>query len=281
VIIDFHAHIFSDEMRSRRDEYLERDPWFATLYSDPKRKLASAEDVVASMQASGVDRTVVMGFPWKEGSVCRVHNDYLLDAIRKYPDKLIAFATIQPLDARDAQELERCLSGGMMGMGELGPDGQKFDVEDKWVLNASVEVLQAHDRPLLVHSSEPIGHEYDGKGKIHPWRLLKLAENFPDLKIVMAHWGGGLPFYELMPEVGDALRNVYYDSAASSFLYRHDIFPNVTRLIGHERILWGTDFPLLSQSKFLARVRSCGLAPHEEEAILGGNAARLLRLDAV
>ena len=195
-------------MRRSREDLAQRDAWFGTLYADPKHKLASAEDVVAHMEASGVDRTIVMGFPWKDGGLCREHNDYLLEAIHKYPDRLIAFATIQPLDARDAQELERCLDAGMMGMGELGPDGQKFDIEDKWVLEATAAVLQAHGRPLLVHSSEPMGHEYAGKGKQHPWRLLTLAQNFPDLTIVLAHWGGGLPFYELMPEVREALRNV-------------------------------------------------------------------------
>ena len=47
VIVDFHSHIFSDEMRSSRDVYTERDAWFATLYEDPKHRLASAEDVIA------------------------------------------------------------------------------------------------------------------------------------------------------------------------------------------------------------------------------------------
>lgn len=266
-------------MRANRSDYMEQDSWFATLYADPKHRLASAEDVVASMDAAGVDRTVVMGFPWHKGSTCREHNDYIIDAVRRFPDKLIGFACIQPLDARDAQELDRCLSAGLMGLGELGPDGQKFDIEDRWVLQASVEVLQHHKRPLLVHSSEPIGHTYAGKGQIFPWRLLKLAQNFPDLQIVLAHWGGGLPFYELMPEVREATRNVYYDSAASTYLYSFDIFQVVTSLVGHERILWGTDYPLLSQAKFLDRVRSSGLAPGHLDAVLGGNAARLLRLD--
>lgn len=278
MIIDFHSHIFSDEMRGSRESLLERDPWFAALYADPKHKLASAEDVVAHMDASGVDRTVVMGFPWKDGGLCREHNDYLLDATRRFPDRLIAFATIQPLDARDAQELERCLTGGMMGMGELGPDGQKFDIEDRWVLEATAEVLKAHGRPLLVHSSEPMGHDYAGKGKQHPWRLLKLAENFPDLTIVLAHWGGGLPFYELMPEVRESLRNVYYDTSASTYLYQFDIFRVAVDLVGADRILWGTDYPLLSQEKFLRRVRECGMAEEVLSAVLGGNAERLLRL---
>jgi uncharacterized protein len=278
VIVDFHSHIFSDEMRAHRQRFLERDPWFHTLYENSKHRLASAEDVIASMEEAEVDRTVVFGFPWHDGGLCREHNDYLIEAVRKYPDKLIGFACVQPLDAGDAKELDRCLSAGLMGLGELGPDGQGFDIEDRWALEASVEVLQQHGRPLLTHSSEPMGHDYAGKGKTHPWKLLKLAENFPDLTIVLAHWGGGLPFYELMPEVREALRNVCYDTAASTYLYDFGVFPAVARIVGAQKILWGTDYPLLSQAKFLKRVRGSGLSPEELEAVLGGNAARLLRL---
>ena len=278
MIIDFHSHIFTDEMRSSRAAFLERDAWFAALYDDPKRRLGSAEDVVASMEASGVDRTVVCGFPWRDGGLCREHNDYIIDAVRRYPDRLIGFACVQPLDARDAQELERCIQAGLRGLGELGPDGQRFDIEDKRIMAATAEVLQQHDLPVLTHASEPMGHAYAGKGQTFPWKLLKLAQNFPDLKIVLAHWGGGLPFFELMPEIREVCRNVYYDTAASTYLYSFDIFPVAVRLVGAERILWGTDYPLLSQAKFLARVRSTGLTEGELEAILGGNAARLLRL---
>jgi hypothetical protein len=278
VIIDFHTHVFPDEVRSSREEFLEREAWFGTLYADPKRKLASAEDVVSSMDAAGVDRTVVLGFPWRDGGLCREHNSYLLEAVRRFPDKLIGFGIVQPLDAGDAKELDRCLSGGLMGMGEIGPDSQRYDIEAKWVLADAVEVLLHHDRPLLTHSSEPLGHDYAGKGTVTPPRLLKLASNFPELKIVLAHWGGGLPFYELMPEVRDALRNVYYDSAASTYLYSFDIFSIAAQLVGTERILWGTDFPLLSQAKFLKRVRASGLSDEQLTAVLGGNAARLLRL---
>ena len=278
MIVDFHTHVFSDEMRANRAKFLERDGWFGTLYEDPKHRLVSAEDVIASMQEAGVDRTVIFGFPWRDGGLCREHNDYIIDAVRRYPDKLVGFACVQPLDAGDAKEVDRCLSAGLSGLGELGPDGQKFGIEDKWVLEACAEVLVQYGRPLLVHSSEPVGHRYPGKGETFPWKLLQLAQNFPVLTIVLAHWGGGLPFYELMPEVREALKNVYYDTAASTYLYDFDIFRAASSIVGTDRILWGTDYPLLSQAKFLKRVRSCGLPENDLDAILGGNAARLLRL---
>jgi predicted TIM-barrel fold metal-dependent hydrolase len=94
----------------------------------------------------------------------------------------------------------------------------------------------------------------------------------PDLRVVAAHWGGGLPFYELMPEVAAAARNVWYDSAASTYLYDFAVFRHVAALVGPARILWGTDYPLLRQAPFLRRTRELGFDQEMFEAICGGNA---------
>jgi predicted TIM-barrel fold metal-dependent hydrolase len=279
MIIDCHSHIFPDEVRERRAAVQAADPWFGTLYERPTAKLAAADDVIAAMAAAGVDRTVVLGFPWRDPGRCAAHNDYLIAAARRYPDQLIGFGIVQPrAGAAAARELDRCLAAGLRGCGELGPDGQGFDPGDPAVLAPVAEVLIAWGRPLLIHSSEPVGHRYPGKGTVYPQKLVALAEAFPTLTLILAHWGGGLLFYELMPEVAAALRNVYYDTAASTYLYGFDIFPVAARLVGAGRILWGTDYPLLGQARFLARVRAAGLTPTDEAAILGANAARLLQL---
>ena len=96
---------------------------------------------------------------------------------------------------------------------------------------------------MVVHVSEPAGHQYPGKGHTTPDRAYRFIENFPGNVIVCAHWGGGLPFYGLMPEVGKAFQNVYFDTAASPFLYRPEIFSAVVGLVGSEQILFGTDYP--------------------------------------
>jgi predicted TIM-barrel fold metal-dependent hydrolase len=95
---------------------------------------------------------------------------------------------------------------------------------------------------------------------------------------VLAHWGGGLPFYELMPEVKAALQNVVYDCSASTYLYRFDIFPVATGIVGAERVLFGSDFPVLGQSRFLRKVLASGLTPDALPAVLSGNAERIYRL---
>ena len=280
MIVDCHCHVFPDEVRAVRWVYQGRDSWFGTLYERPTAKLAAAEDVVAAMAAAGVDRTVLLGFPWRDPGLCAAHNDYIIDAVRRYPDQLLGFAIVQPMAGEAAaQELDRCLRAGLCGCGELGPDGQGFQVDTPAHLAPIAEVLMAHGRPMLIHSSEPLGHMYAGKGTVYPHKLLAAAQAFPHLLMILAHWGGGLPFYELMPEVAAALQNVYYDTAASSYLYRADIFALATRIVGAERVLWGTDYPLLGQARFLQRVRAVGLDPATEAAVLGDNAARLFGLE--
>ncbi|HLZ08031.1 MAG TPA: amidohydrolase family protein, partial [Chloroflexota bacterium] len=132
------------------------------------------------------------------------------------------------------------------------------------------------DRPLIVHVSEPIGHAYPGKGDVSPVAAWKLASRHPALRIVFAHWGGGLPFYELMPEVRAALANTYYDSAATTYLYDFEIFRATADLVGGNRILFATDYPLLRQGPFLDRVRGLHLEEPRLRQLLGENAARLL-----
>ena len=123
-----------------------------------------------------------------------------------------------------------------------------------------------------------MGHLYPGKGNKRPETLLAFAKNFPGAPIVMAHWGGGLPFYALMPEVREALADVYFDTAATPFLYDARVFETVAGLVGAERILFGSDFPLLPQERVLNQLEGAALSAEEKAAIGGGNAARLFGL---
>jgi hypothetical protein len=131
---------------------------------------------------------------------------------------------------------------------------------------------------LLLHASEPVGHQYSGKGLATPAMIYPFIKSFQDLKIVCAHWGGGLPFYSLMPEVAGELKNVYFDSAATPFLYKAEIFRMVRDLAGGEKILFGSDYPLLSPKRILDQVESAGLTEDEKAGIKGNNAKLLLSI---
>jgi predicted TIM-barrel fold metal-dependent hydrolase len=134
------------------------------------------------------------------------------------------------------------------------------------------------DRPVMLHASEPVGHDYPGKGTATPAPLLRFVTSFPELRVVLAHWGGGLPFYELMPEVAAALHRVAYDSAASTYLYRFDVFRAVLDIVGAERVLFASDYPVLRQSTFLNRVRQADIDDDELSWVLAASARRIYGL---
>jgi len=141
-----------------------------------------------------------------------------------------------------------------------------------------MESLKEHRLTLLVHASEPVGHQYPGKGSISPRLLYAMITSFPDVPVVCAHWGGGLPFFALMPEVKKALKNVYFDTAASPFLYSPQVYRQVSQMVGDDKILFGSDWPLLSPRRLLKEINSLDLPQETRDLILAGNARRLLSL---
>ena len=279
MIIDFHTHIFPDWLIERREEYLTRDATFGELFAGPKAKMATAEDLVGAMDEDGVDRSVVMGIGWTDHGLAREVNDYIIDAVARFPDRLTGFAGVSPAwRGHAAREAERSAEAGLKGIGELHPDSQKFDLGDKATMAPLAEVAREHGLIVTTHSSEPVGHLYQGKGKTRPEVLWRFIQSFPDITVVCAHWGGGLPFYALMPEVAEGLRNVYFDTAASPFLYDARIFDAAASLVGANRILLGSDYPLLRTRRLLRQVIDSALSEADRAAVLGGNAARLLGL---
>ena len=277
MIIDFHTHIFSPRIKKDPAGYIARDPCFATLYSSPKAKIATADELVAAMDRDGVDISVVLNIGWTTPELCIETNDYILESVARFPKRLVGFGAIQPryMDAALA-EIERCAAGGLKGVGELRPDVQAFDITNKALMTPLVEALVKHKQILLTHASEPVGHQYPGKGTVTPDILYRFITAFPQLTVVCAHWGGGLPLFALMPEVKKALGNVYFDTAASPFLYSPRIYPQVVSLVGADKILFGSDYPLMPSTRLLTEIKSLGLDGETEGLILGGNAQRLL-----
>ncbi len=277
MIIDFHTHVFPPQIKKNRSKYIDSDPCFAILYSEKNAKLATADELIASMDKAGVDTSVIVNIGWTTHELCVETNDYILESIARYPRRLIGFCTIQPHSYEAAiTEIERCAKEGIRGVGEIRPDIQLFDLRDEEVMEPVIEVIRKHKLILLTHASEPVGHEYPGKGTITPDMLYPFITSYPDLTIVCAHWGGGLPFYALMPEVKQAMNNVFFDTAASPFLYSPQIYEQVIPLVGAEKILFGSDYPLLAQSRLLEEIRSLDLPEETRDLILSGNAQRLL-----
>ena len=281
MIIDSHTHIFPPGMREQREDYLRRDLTFAEMYASSKARLASAEELLASMDEAAIDKSVVLGFAWSELEPCVQHNDYLLEAAARSGGRLVPFCTIQPRAGNDAfREMERCARAGARGLGELRPDSQGYRLDEGAAAEVLAEAALRHGLVLLFHASEPVGHAYPGKAGLSVASLYRFVAGHGGLPVVGAHWGGGLPFYALMPEVRQALANTYFDTAAAPLLYEPAVYRQAVHLVGAERILFGSDFPLIGQRRQRQAIEEAFPVDDPARAlILGENARRLLRLE--
>jgi len=276
--IDFHVHVTPPQIIANWEKYAEKEPYFALLSRSKHNKFATAEDVIAALENDGtIDRAVVFGFAFCDMGLCRCVNDYVIEKTREYPEKLTGFAVVPPDNSETAREIERCQNAGLAGVGELFPEGQGFDLEDKAQMRFLTEACAEFSLPLLLHANEPVGHYYPGKTDVSLRQLETFVSDNPDLKIILAHFGGGLLFYETMSEIKEKFRNVYYDTAAAPFLYDSRIYRAVKALGLCEKILFGSDFPLLAPLSYLPALEESGLNDEEKNLILGGNAERLLR----
>ncbi len=279
MIIDAHCHLLPPDFSARHGELSSRDATYAALFPDSGGGMADLATLLRDMDAGSVDRAVVMGFGWTDQAVAAWANDYLLAAAATHSDRLTAFVSVNPAWGESAlTEARRCFDSGAAGIGELHPDTQGFDITDSDTMAALMGELRARNLPITIHASEPVGHQYPGKGTTTPNRLLTFAEYFPHNRIVFAHLGGGLPFYHAMPEVAASLANVWYDTAALPFLYRPSAIGAAVATAGSDRILFASDYPLMSYRKVKEHVRSAGLDAGQLNAIMGGNAKRLLGL---
>ena len=276
MIVDAHTHVFSPRVIAEREEYCSSDACFGLLYSNPAARINSAEDLIHSMDENGIAKSVIQNIGWVSHDACLGSNDYILESVAKHADRLTGFCAVQPLEPEKAlNEIIRCAKGGAKGIGELRPDIQGFDLANMSIMKPLMAEMAHRGMVVSLHASEPVGHNYTGKGNVTPDILFSFISSFKEITVILAHFGGGLLFYELMPEVKDVLTNTYYDTAAAPFLYQPAIYKVAMGIMGPGKMLFGSDWPLLVPQRVIEHIKASGLSQAELDSILGENAQRL------
>jgi predicted TIM-barrel fold metal-dependent hydrolase len=277
--VDFHTHVFPAVFREKREAFFSGEPAFKALYFSPEAKLVGVEELLRNMDHQGIQKSVIFGFPWEVEGHYRRHNDYIIESVQKYPDRLIGFCCFSPFSSHGPREGERCLDSGLSGVGELAIYGTGLKADTVSDLGEVMALCSQYNVPFLLHVNEPVGHQYPGKAPMNLREIYGFLKAYPLNQIVLAHWGGGILFYALMiKEVKEVLSNVWFDTAASPYLYRPDVYRIAGEIMGFEKILFGSDYPLLKPERYFKEMAAAGLPIHVIEQIAGKNAARLLRL---
>jgi predicted TIM-barrel fold metal-dependent hydrolase len=274
--VDFHVHLYPPEVIRDAEKLAEQEPYFDALIHNSVHKWATIEDLLPRMERDGVERAVVGGFAFRDLGLCRLCNDYVIDCVTRHPDKLDGLCLVPPLARGFDDEVRRCAEAGLIGVGELFPEGQGIDLSDiaqTWRLAGALSETGLF---VLWHTAEPVGHNYAGKGNVGPREAAAFCLHHPEVPVIFAHLGGGLWLYEQMPEMKLYLSNALYDLAALPWLYSPKILRAIESLGMENKFLLGTDYPLLDSSRYEKALSDSGVGVETIKSIRRDNALSLL-----
>jgi len=279
MIIDFHTHIFPKEIRQNKNKFFLSEPAFKLLYESPKSKMIGVTEILKAMDENQVDMSVIFGFPWLNRKTFKINNDYIINAVKKYPDRFKGFACFDIFNQESKKETIRCFEAGLCGVGELALYQSGINKDALKALEPVMDICSKFDSPVLMHTNEPVGHNYPGKTTNTLLQIYNFVKKFKKNKIVLAHWGGGIFFYNLLKkEVKETFKNVYFDTAASPFLYDNSVYNTAIELTGENNILFGSDYPLINPERYFSEINKTKISKKIINKILGENAKTLLKI---
>ncbi len=263
MIIDFHTHTFPDELAQRAITALSQRAGVPALTD------GTNDGLRASMQRAGITYAVIAPIATRPAQV-RAINSWAAAVTARHPE-LVCLGTLHPALADWQEEIDRLHAAGLPGV-KMHHDYQECFVDDPALL-PRYRALADAGLLLLVHAGVDIGLP----PPVHcpPERLARVLDAVPGLTLIAAHMGG----YAQWEAVEEHLvgRELYFDTSYSRADLGTERMTALIRAHGATRVLFATDSPWTEQQAEVAGLRALPLAEDEKQAILGGNAERLLR----
>jgi predicted TIM-barrel fold metal-dependent hydrolase len=255
MIIDAHVHIMYGGIK--RQTY---------TYTKTREEDWPAERLIELLDRVGIDKAVIFGSNLIPLADYKENNDDIADAVKKFPDRFIGFGSVDPrCDPEGApREVVRAVEGlGLRGL-KFHPWLQVFPAND-YRLYPIMEVASRYKLPVIFHMGTP--------PYCQPFQLADVASHFPEVQFIIGHFGKLL----WLDSVRSAIKhdNIYLETSGAQSA---DIECAV-KMLGHERIVFGTDLPLGGIGAGLwdlVKIRSLRVSDEAKEAILGGNIQEIL-----
>jgi len=191
MIVDCHTHCNRYPDHANREVLLANQPPARSAEPWTEERLkeiwdAPIERYLETME--GADFAIVLGVKAGQTIGLDVPNDYLAEEVKKYPDKFRFCCSVYPTDEGAAQEVRRCVKElGAVGVGELLPPHEGCCANDERYFPV-YEEAQGLGVPVLIHAGFAF---YRGARLLcaNPLYIDDVAINFPNLKIVVCHFG--------------------------------------------------------------------------------------------
>ena len=282
MIVDIHTHTFPDSIAAATITKLQ-----AASRTQPFTDGTNG-GLRASMTACGVDCSVLLPVATNPEKVSSMNDRAARGNLNWQKSGLYTLGCIHPLMDHPRRELKRIAALGLKGV-KIHPAYQHTYFDDPRYLDI-LDACGELDLVVLAHAGIDIG--LPEPVFCTPPMIRRALDSVGPVKLILAHMGG----WRQWDEVEDTLTgcNVYLDTSFSLGsitplpgvsmpreeleLMGQEQFLRFVRAFGPQRLLFGTDSPWGNQAADLARLQALPLSAQEKEAILGGNAVRLLQL---
>lgn len=261
-IIDAHAHIFPEKIQEKA--VLSIGDFYGVKMKHEGE--GTSEGLLCSGKRAGVDKYLVCSTATTAKQVIPI-NDFIASECEKH-NEFIGFGTMHPSLENIGEELDRCLRMGLRGI-KIHPDFQLFNIDSDEAMPMYREIAK-RGMFLLVH----LGDETRPFTK--PWRMRKVLDEVPSLKVFGAHFGG----YHAWDEAYEAYLpgTLWMDISSSLFMMDKKTAYKFFDKFGIDNFFFGSDFPMWDHEAELQRFFSLGLSKEQNEKILSKNFERVYGL---
>lgn len=252
-VIDMHGHVVKHAI------------WGA--HDDP-------DTYLRILDAAGIDRAPVSSPTYGDVRYC---NDTVAKFVALHPDRFMGVAYVRPRDGEKAiDELERAFDElGMIFLKLVPTDNYGFPIDGP----GHAPILEwCNNRDIIVKSHTSYNSVPGGDTFSAPWRFIGLAKQYPRIRWILAHSGNGTEGQEQAIEAAQSSRNIYLETCSS--WANHGSIERIVSGAGEDRVLFGSDMPLMDARFQLARIVTAKISREAKRKILGLNAIELLGLSA-
>lgn len=262
-IIDSHAHIYPEKIALKASKAI------GDFYGIPMKYIGTTEMLLEKGKEAGFSRFLVHSVATTAHQVHSI-NEFILSEIEKHKE-FIGFMTLhQDMNKEDMEkEVAWAIEKGFKGI-KLHPDFQKFKIDDENVFKI-YEVAEGK-LPILFHTGDK---RYDYSS---PERLVSVANKFPDLKVIGAHFGGYSCWDVIDVYKKAKYNNVFFDTSSSLFFLSKERAKQMIYEFGVDKFFFGTDYPMWDAKEELKRFMDLDLTDEEREKILSLNIKKLLKI---
>ncbi len=280
--IDIHTHAEEPCGCHSDDGYDDLQTTMAGYFGAPWQHPPTIPETAAHYREQNIAAVIFPVDAERETGYRRYSNDEVIELVKDNDDVLIPFASIDPWKGKMAvREARRLIEDhGIKGF-KFHPTFQGFFPNDRMAY-PFYELLEHYGAIGLFHTGQTgVGSGMPGGNGMrlkfsNPMYLDDVAVDFPDMKIIMAH--PSFPWQEEALAVAQHKPNVYIDLSGWSPKYFPSILVRYCNSILRKKVLFGSDWPMITPERWLADFEKIAIKDHLREDITKNNTARLLGL---